>query len=93
MTENSTPCWNFDAEQRYRRHHPSRDRKRLGTNVRAVIMSALSLSLALGFNNFLTSFQDSLPNSESQLSKGVFFLCLFVSVMALAIILDADLGK
>ena len=86
-----------DSEERHHSQEidsPShRDRQRLYENVRTVIIAGLSLSMALGFNNLLTSVIEDNPESKSPRSKAFYFFSMFTCTMALTILIDADLKK
>jgi len=53
------------------------------TNIRSVLFYALSLSVALGFNDLITTIFDSFPYNQHIISKTTYVVIMFgVTLMA-----------
>ena len=59
------------------------DKKILITNLRTVLISALSVSVALGFNDLIMTIFNSFPNSQHIIAKTT-YLVIMIGITLLA---------
>jgi len=71
-----------ENKKRYEREKS--DEKIILTNVNLLIINALSFSVALGFNELITSIFNSFPGSNHILKKAIYVLILFIITIILA---------
>jgi hypothetical protein len=77
----------------FQREKAKKNRKRLLANTRSLIISILSLSVALGFNRFIDSVQITYPSTKTPLGAALFFMFMFIFSLACMIMLDTELQK
>jgi hypothetical protein len=53
------------------------DKKAILSNIRTVVVAALSLSVALGFNDLVETIFNSFPNSHHIISKTTYLVIMF----------------
>ena len=53
------------------------DKKAILSNIRTVFVAALSLSVALGFNDLVETIFNSFPNSHHIISKTTYLVIMF----------------
>jgi len=53
------------------------DKKVILSNIKAVLLAALSLSVALGFNDLVKTIFNSFPNSHHIISKTTYLVTMF----------------
>ena len=53
------------------------DKKVILSNIKGVLLSALSLSVALGFNDLVKTIFNSFPNSNHIISKTTYLVIMF----------------
>jgi hypothetical protein len=53
------------------------DKKAILSNIRTVVVAALSLSVALGFNDLVETIFNSFPNSHHIISKTTYLVLMF----------------
>jgi hypothetical protein len=64
---------------------PEQERKQnVLTNIRSVLFYALSLSVALGFNDLVTTIFDSFPNTQHIISKTTYVVIMFGATLLAA---------
>jgi hypothetical protein len=71
-----------ENKKRYEREKS--DEKIILTNVNLLIINALSFSVALGFNDLITSIFNSFPGSNHILKKAIYVLILFIITIIVA---------
>lgn len=87
---------NRDARSEFhtaKKNKAKEDKKKLLENIRSIIIAALSLTVALGFNKFIISVQESFPKANTPIGSALFFLFMFIAILAILILLDADFKK
>ena len=70
--------------KRYERDNQKSDQKIILTNVNLLIINALSFSVALGFNELITSIFNSFPGSNHIFKKTIYVLVMFIITVLLA---------
>ncbi len=73
-----------ENKKRYERDNQKTDEKIIITNVNLVLINALSFSVALGFNELVTSIFNSFPGSNHILRKTIYVLIMFIITIILA---------
>jgi hypothetical protein len=73
-----------ENKKKYERDNKKSDEKIILTNVNLLIINALSFSVALGFNELITSIFDSFPGGNHIFKKAIYVLILFIISIILA---------
>ena len=73
-----------ENKKRYEREHKKSDEKIILTNVNLLLINALSFSVALGFNELITSIFNTFPGSNHIFKKTIYVLVMFIITVLLA---------
>ena len=73
-----------EIKKRYERDNAKSDEKIILTNVNLVIINALSFSVALGFNELITTIFNSFPGKNHIFKKTIYVIIMFVFTLILA---------
>jgi hypothetical protein len=73
-----------ENKKKYERDNQKSDEKIILTNVNLLIINALSFSVALGFNELITSIFDSFPGKNHIFKKTIYVLIMSIITIMLA---------